>query len=61
MVAIQLQELLSMAGVDLNEHHPNSGGEEPTGNLKWPLWRMTGVSIMLGTKACQLPRALLRS
>ena len=50
-ISLTITELLDMAGVDLDEHHENSGGRKPEDDPRsanWPLFRMTGVDITLG-------------
>eukprot|EP01138_Halocafeteria_seosinensis_P008861 gb/GECG01009057.1/.p1 GENE.gb/GECG01009057.1/~~gb/GECG01009057.1/.p1 ORF type:complete len:399 (+),score=48.59 gb/GECG01009057.1/:1-1197(+) len=46
-IGISMGELLDMAGVSLDARHPKSGGQPPPAGMQWPLWRMTGVSIMM--------------
>eukprot|EP01138_Halocafeteria_seosinensis_P013875 gb/GECG01014168.1/.p1 GENE.gb/GECG01014168.1/~~gb/GECG01014168.1/.p1 ORF type:complete len:417 (+),score=46.29 gb/GECG01014168.1/:1-1251(+) len=46
-VKIQISELLQLASVNLNDRNKNSGGLPPEGDMKWPLYRMTGVALPL--------------
>eukprot|EP01138_Halocafeteria_seosinensis_P001941 gb/GECG01001988.1/.p1 GENE.gb/GECG01001988.1/~~gb/GECG01001988.1/.p1 ORF type:complete len:421 (+),score=58.29 gb/GECG01001988.1/:1-1263(+) len=49
-IRIQVSELLKLTGIDLDERNANSGGLPPASGRKWPLYRMTGVSIPLELK-----------
>lgn len=46
-VRLPVAELLDIANIDLDERNADSGGAAPTGDLKWPIYRMTG-KVFLG-------------
>jgi hypothetical protein len=48
VIGITIGDLFRMAGIQPDDRNPNSGGQAPKGNMDWPLWRMTGVSFMMG-------------
>lgn len=50
-VTLKVGDLVRMAGVDLNARHVNSGGLDPSKDARsegWPLFRMTGVDLIVG-------------
>lgn len=51
--AVKLKDLLTMAGLALDDENTGSGGlgvAEGSGNKYWPRYRMTGVNIILNMK-----------
>ena len=49
-IEIKISELLEMTGISLDDRNVDSGGDPPTSGMHWPLYRLTGVSILVEMK-----------
>lgn len=47
VVSLKVSELLDMTGISLDDRNRNSGGDEPIEHMDWPMYRMTGMKILL--------------
>ena len=45
-ISLQVSQLLNMSGIHLDDRNKNSGGNEPTEDMDWPIYRMTGTAYM---------------